>query len=180
VWTSHSVPPRRPGRCGWRRRQCRVDLLGDGEAPVGRRQDALRRVAESTWRIQNRRPAITVLTFARTTGGPAERCLVELQLSAFARSGLRPSQGFSSVGDTALGLCAYFASLNSLDPEDRAKDDATWARIYAHLPEGEYPATRTHADELSRADPKAIYDTAIEAIITATERAADDGPSAAG
>ncbi|MFB8034477.1 hypothetical protein ACFC5Z_16365 [Streptomyces sp. NPDC056004] len=74
--------------------------------------------------------------------------------------------------DTALGLCAHVASLSSLDPETRAKDDTTSTRVCARLPEGDHPITRTHADEPARVSRKAIYDTAVEAILTAAERAA--------
>ncbi|MFE7267543.1 hypothetical protein ACFU9B_36805 [Streptomyces sp. NPDC057592] len=74
--------------------------------------------------------------------------------------------------DTALGLCAHVASLSSLDPENRAKDDTTSTRVCARLPEGDHPITRTHADEPARVSRKAIYDTAVEAILTAAERAA--------
>ncbi|MGW0811879.1 TetR/AcrR family transcriptional regulator [Streptomyces viridiviolaceus] len=138
-------------------------------------QDTLRRVAEATWRVQTRFPAITVLTFARTTGGPAEQRLVELQLSGFARSGLAPDRAvlfYRAFVDSALGLCAHYAALSSLDPDVRAKDDTTWTRIYARLPAGDYPVTANHIEELSGVDQKAIYDTAVEAVLTAAERAA--------
>ncbi|MBT2439694.1 TetR/AcrR family transcriptional regulator [Streptomyces sp. ISL-36] len=138
-------------------------------------QDTLRRVAEATWHVQNRFPAITVLTFARTTGGSAEQRLVELQLAAFSRAGLAPARTvlfYRAFVDAALGLCAHAAALSSLEPELRAKDDATWTRVYAQLPHGTYPATLAHIDELSGVGRKAIYDTTVEAILSAAERAA--------
>ncbi|ROQ26224.1 TetR family transcriptional regulator [Streptomyces sp. PanSC19] len=137
-------------------------------------QDTLRRIAEGTWQVQTRHPAVTILTFARTTGGPAEQRMVELILSAFARSGLAPDQAvlhYRTYVDTALGLCAHSAALNSLDPDVREKDETTWTRIYARLPEAAHPVTRSHIDELTRVTQKAIYDTAVEAVLAATERA---------
>ncbi|WP_064745235.1 TetR/AcrR family transcriptional regulator [Pseudonocardia acaciae] len=138
-------------------------------------RDTLHRIAESTWRIQTRLPAITALTFARTTGGPSERRMVELMLACFARSGLAPAEAvlfYRTFVDTALGLCAHSAALGSLDPEVRAKDDTAWTRIYARLPDEDYPVARGHAGELSSVDEKAIYDTAVEAILDAAQRAA--------
>jgi hypothetical protein len=55
----------------------------------------------------------------------------------------------------------------------REKDATAWTRIYAHLPADEYPATRAHIDQLSSVSQKALYDTAVEAVIAAIERAAD-------
>jgi AcrR family transcriptional regulator len=157
-------------------------ILDDvGEVPEDEPwQQTLRRVAESTWLIQTRYPAITVLTFARTTGGPAEQRLVELILTAFARSGLAPDRAvlhYRTYVDTALGLCAHSAALGSLDPEVREKDDTTWTRIYARLPEAGHPVTRTYIDELSSVTPKAIYDNAVDAVLFAAEREAARGGS---
>ncbi|MFF9213261.1 MULTISPECIES: TetR/AcrR family transcriptional regulator [unclassified Streptomyces] len=150
-----------------------LDEIGE-PSPEDPWQDTLRRIAEATWRVQTRFPAITVLTFARTTGGPAERRLVELQLATLARAGLCATDTvtfYRTFVDTTLGLCAHSAALSSLDPQTREKDTTTWARVYARLPEGEYPATHAHATQLREVDPKALYDTAVEAILSAVERA---------
>ncbi|RVU19950.1 TetR family transcriptional regulator [Streptomyces antnestii] len=138
-------------------------------------QDTLRRIAEATWQVQTRFPAITTLTFARTTGGPFEARLVELQLATLARSGLAPDQAvlyYRTFVDTSLGLCAHSAALSSLDPEVQEKDATAWTRIYAHLPADEYPATRAHIDHLGSVSRKLLYDTTMEAVISAIERAA--------
>lgn len=145
-------------------------------------QDTLRRIAEVTWAYQNRFPAITLLSFARTTGGPAEHRMVELLLSAFERAGLPPAQAvlfYRTFIDTALGLCAHSASLSSLAPEDREKDDSAWTRVYSHLPERQYPATARHIDDLTTVTQKAIYDSAVEAILAAAEHAAAEHATAA-
>ncbi|NBE54950.1 TetR/AcrR family transcriptional regulator [Streptomyces boluensis] len=147
-------------------------------------QDTLRRIAATIWESQLRFPAITVLTFARITGGPAERRMVELLVDAFARSGLprdRVVLFYRAFVDSVLGLCAHSAVLGSLDPEVREKDDTTWSRVYAHLPETDHPATRAHIAELTAVTQKSIYDTAVEALLTATERAAaGEGAGGAG
>lgn len=160
-------------------RTIRMILDETGEVPDDEPwQDTLRRIAEDTWLIQTRYPAITALTFARTTGGPAEQRLVELILAAFARSGLAPGPAvlhYRTYVDTILGLCAHSAALGSLDPEVREKDETTWTRVYARLPEAAHPATRTFIDELSSVTPKAIYDNAVEAVLAAAERAAAAG-----
>ena len=53
---------------------------------------------------------------------------------------------------------------------DQAKDAAAWTRIYAQLPEEEYPTARAHVEELTSISRKAVYDDVIEAIIAAAER----------
>ncbi|MYW64205.1 TetR family transcriptional regulator [Streptomyces sp. SID8379] len=141
-------------------------------------QDTLRRFAASTWQIQTRYPAITALTFARTTGGPAEQRMVELLLAAFARSGAEPERAvllYRTFVDTALGLCAHAATLDQLGPAVQEKDATTWTRIYARQSEADYPVTRAHVEALAAVDPKALYDTAVEALIAATERAVAAG-----
>ncbi|MEU6482360.1 TetR/AcrR family transcriptional regulator [Streptomyces sp. NPDC047017] len=148
-----------------------LDEIGD-LAPTESWQDVLRRVAEVTWRVQTRFPAITELTFARTTGGPAERQMVELLLGCFARAGLDPTRAvllYRTFIDTALGLCAGTAALHSLQPEVRTKDHTTWTRVYSHLSEAKFPVTRAHTDALSAVDDKAIYDTAVEAVLSTAE-----------
>lgn len=157
-------------------RTIRMILDETGEGPQDESwQDELRRIAEGTWLIQTRYPAITALTFARTTGGPAEQLLVERILAAFARSGLAPGPAvlhYRTYVDTTLGLCAHAAALGSLAPDVREKDETTWTRVYARLPQAAHPVTRTLIDELSSVTPKAIYDNAVEAVLAAAERAA--------
>ncbi|MFI7011111.1 TetR/AcrR family transcriptional regulator [Streptomyces sp. NPDC050145] len=137
-------------------------------------QDTLRRFAEVTWRVQTAHPAITVLTFARTTGGPAEQLTVELLLTAFARSGAAPDRAvllYRTFVDTCLGLCAHAAALATLDPDAQEKDATAWTRVYARAPEGDHPVTRAHRDALAAVGQKTIYDTAVEALIATTEAA---------
>ncbi|MFF2248953.1 hypothetical protein [Streptomyces sp. NPDC058142] len=53
------------------------------------------------------------------------------------------------------------------------EDFGVW--VYAHLPADEYPATRAQVDQLGSVSQKALYDTAVEAVISAIERAAGGG-----
>ena len=120
-----------------------------------------------------RSPAICALTYARTTGGLAERRFVELVLDTFARAGLSRQatvRYYRAFVDTALGLAAQVATLATLPPEVQAKDAAAWTRIYARLPEEEYPTARAHIDELTAVGRREIYDVVLEAIIVAAER----------
>ncbi|MFI2410258.1 TetR/AcrR family transcriptional regulator [Streptomyces sp. NPDC018947] len=156
-------------------RTIEIELDEIGDVPEEETwQDTLRRIADITWAYQNRFPAITLLSFARTTGGPAEQRMVELLLSTFERAGLPPTQTvlfYRTFIDTALGLCAHSASLSSLAPEDREKDDSAWTRVYSHLSERHYPATVRHIDDLTTVTQKAIYTAAVEAILSAAEHA---------
>ncbi|MGW0250519.1 TetR/AcrR family transcriptional regulator [Nocardia goodfellowii] len=137
--------------------------------------DTLRRVAHQVWRSSARYPAITALTFARTSGGPAERRLVELILGAFARAGLPRAQAvlyYRAFIDAALSVCGQAAVWNTLEPEVRAKDSAAWSRIYAQLPGEDYPTVREHIEDLTRISDRAVYDAVIEAVLSAAARAA--------
>lgn len=139
-------------------------------------QDVLRRVAAAIRAMEEIYPAIVDLTFARTTGGPAERRMVELVLSTFARAGLPGRQTvlfYRSFIDTVLALCGQNAALTTLEPEVREKDAAAWSRIYAKLPEEQYPTARAHVTELIAVEDNDIFGTVVDAIITATEKAAE-------
>jgi AcrR family transcriptional regulator len=149
-----------------------VDIDGDWH-------EVLRRIADSTWTIANRFPAIVALMAARTTGGPSERKLVELVLSTFARTGLAPDEAvlfYRAFVDAALAMCGQTAALAVLDPEVRAKDATAWSRIYAQLPAEEYPSARTHIAELTVVSERAIYDAVINAVIAAAQTQLDATP----
>ena len=151
-----------------------VELEEIGEVPDSEHwQDTLRRIADRIWATAVRSPAIAALTFARTTGGPAERRMVELILETFARSGLSREatvRYYRAFADATLGLAGQVAVLATLDSEIQAKDAASWTRIYAHLPDGEYPTARAHITELTRIDRRTIYDLVVEAVLAAAER----------
>ncbi|MFE7723388.1 TetR/AcrR family transcriptional regulator [Nocardia rhizosphaerihabitans] len=137
--------------------------------------DTLRRVADQVWRSAARYPAVTALTFARTTGGPAERRMVELILTAFARAGLSRAEAvlyYRAFIDAALSVCGQSAVFSTLDPEVRAKDAAAWSRIYAQLPGEDYPTVREHIEDLTAIADRAVYDAVVEAVLAAAERAA--------
>jgi AcrR family transcriptional regulator len=153
-----------------------VDLLGPVE-PDEAWPDVLRRVADQNWEITGRFPAVIALMAARTTGGGAERKLVELVLSTFARAGLPPDETvlfYRAFVDMVLALSAQTASLAMLEPEVRAKDATAWSRIYAQLPEEQYPSARAHIAELTSVTERQIYDAAVEAVIHAARARADD------
>ncbi|AII08034.1 TetR/AcrR family transcriptional regulator [Rhodococcus opacus] len=151
-----------------------VELAEIGEVPEDEHwQDTLRRIADRIWATAVRSPAIAALTFARTTGGPAERRMVELILETFARSGLSREatvRYYRAFADATLGLAGQVAVLATLDPEIQAKDAASWTRIYAHLPDGEYPTARAHITELTGIDRRTIYDLVVGAVLAAAER----------
>jgi hypothetical protein len=131
-------------------------------------QDALRSIADLTWQFFEENPAIGALSFARTTGGVAERRVVDLTLSAFGRAGLSKADTvlfYRAFVDAALGLSGQNAAVATLEPEVRAKDAAAWSRVYAQLPEGEAPAARAHINELIAVRDRAVFDTVLDAII---------------
>ncbi len=137
-------------------------------------QDVLRRIAERAWEGVSRNPTVIALTFARTTGGPGERRMVELILSTFARAGLSRAQTvlyYRAFADAVLALRGQNAVLATLDPEVQEKDATAWSRIYAQLGADEYPTARAHIAELIDVKDRTIYFAVVEAIISAAERA---------
>ena len=133
----------------------------------------LERLADASWELAGRRPAIYSLGFARITGGPSERELVEFILSALASTGLpaeRVVLFYRAFADSSLSMCGMGATVAALDPALREKDANAWTNIYATLPQAEYPAARTHATELQQVQEVAIYDLAIAALLDRVER----------
>lgn len=158
-----------------------IEIGEIGDVPAGEGwQDALRRIADRMWATAERSPAIISLTFARTTGGPRERHIVELILKQFARAGLSREatvRFYRAFVDTALGLAGQVAVLATLDPEIRVKDATSWTRIYAQLPDGEYPTARAHISELISIDRRSVYDLVIDSILAAAELESATGSS---
>jgi len=138
-------------------------------------------VAAESWRTSTVYPAIYSIAFARTTGGPGERKMVELLLGSLSTLGLDPER---TVGlyrlfvDSVLGLCGMRATMLGLPRELQEKDATAWSRIYAVLPEVSYPATRAHADELASITDDSIFATLVEAIVNAIETKAAAGGGA--
>ena len=131
-------------------------------------RDRLVDIAEQTWAVSQRFPAIFSYAFARTTGGPAERAIVEFVLGTFARLGLpgeRTALWFRAYADALLSMCGQMACLLALAPDQQEKDASAWTRIYAVLPQEEYRTARALAPELAAVDAHAVYRTVIEALL---------------
>ena len=133
----------------------------------------LEQLADAGWSLSARHPAIYSLGFARITGGPSEREIVEFILSTFASTGL-PSDRvvlyYRTYADLTLSLSGMGATVAALDPATREKDANAWTNIYAALPQAEYPAARAHARELQEVDESAIYRLAVAALLDRVER----------
>jgi AcrR family transcriptional regulator len=138
-------------------------------------QNKLRAVADENWRMAETYPAIYASAFARTTGGPGERHMVEFLLDAIAALGLDRASTvlfYRSFADCILSMSAANAVLRQLGPELEAKDASAWGRIYAASSEAQYPLTREHAPELVAVTDRAIYDRAVDSMIASMETAA--------
>jgi len=132
----------------------------------------LRAVADQTWHTCTAHPAIYSLAFYRTTGGPGERRMVELLLSTLSRAGLTADQTvlhYRSFVDSMLAMCGMKAASHSIGPRLREKDASAWSRIYAILPQAEYPAARAHASELVAITERAIFTSVTDAVISLIE-----------
>lgn len=72
-------------------------------------------VADRMWEVTSRFPGISGMTFARSTGGPAERQIVELLLSTVSGTGLAPDETvlyYRAFADAGLSLCGQTAAAN--------------------------------------------------------------------
>jgi len=134
-------------------------------------------IAAESWRTSAVYPAIYSVAFARTTGGPGERRMVELLLGSLSKLGLDREQTvglYRFVVDSVLALCGMRAAMLGLPRELQEKDATAWSRIYAVLPQESYPATRGHADELAAITEDSIFASLVEAIVNAIENKAAD------
>jgi AcrR family transcriptional regulator len=148
---------------------CKLQVVAiRGLAPDLGWREKLTQVSASTWETARRYPAIFSLAFGRTTGGPAEREIIEFVLATVASTGLPPEQAvlhYRIFADTHLGLCGTAATMAALDKQTSEKDANAWSHIYAVLPEEDYPAARAHASELAKVTTERIYFAAIEGIL---------------
>jgi AcrR family transcriptional regulator len=134
----------------------------------------LRAVAEQSRRSCEAHPAIYSLAFYRTTGGPGERKMVELLLSALSAAGMDPEQTvlhYRVFVDSMLAMCGMKAAEQSLDPQLQEKDASAWTRIYAILPQEEYPAARAHSSQLATVTERAIFTSVTDSVISLIEAA---------
>jgi AcrR family transcriptional regulator len=137
-------------------------------------------VAWESWRMCAAYPAIYSIAFARTTGGPGERRMVELLLSSLSELGLGPEHTvrlYRFFVDSVLAMCGMRAAILGLPMELQEKDATAWSRIYAVLPQVSYPATRAHADELAAITEDSIFTTLVEAVLKSIETSASSPAS---
>ncbi|MCU1680629.1 MAG: transcriptional regulator, TetR family protein [Amycolatopsis sp.] len=128
----------------------------------------LRRIAEANWEQCQAYPAVYSLMFARVTGGPGERSMVELIMSTLAKLGLSQEKTallYRLFVDTVLSLCGMNATARTLPPDILEKDTTAWSRVYAVLPHEGYPAIRGHADALVSVTGEQIYRASVESTI---------------
>lgn len=129
-------------------------------------------VSEQSWQACEAHPVIYSLAFHRTTGGPGERKMVELLLSTLAGTGLPAEQTvlhYRAYVDSMLAMCGMRAAARSLDTALREKDASAWTRIYAILPQEEYPAARAHAPHIAAATEREVFLAVTEAVISLIE-----------
>ncbi|MEJ3651834.1 helix-turn-helix domain-containing protein [Actinomycetes bacterium KLBMP 9759] len=128
----------------------------------------LRAVAAAFHSQVQARPAVFSMIFARVTGGPAERTVVELILAALAPLGFpaeRAALLYRLFVDTLLALGGMAATVRTLPPEIVEKDETAWSRVYAGMPHADFPATREHASALVGVTDDGVYAAAVDAVI---------------
>ncbi len=132
-------------------------------------RSALRQIAAAMWQQAQDRPVVFALTFARTTGGPAERQIVEIILRTLQPLGLGPARTvlvYRLFVDTLLALAGMGCTARTLPPEIAEKDVTAWSRVYAALPNKDFPATHRHASELIGVTGHEIFTASVDSLIT--------------
>ncbi|WP_375503047.1 TetR/AcrR family transcriptional regulator [uncultured Jatrophihabitans sp.] len=146
-------------------------------------RDTLRSITSASNATNLRYPAVTSITFARITGGPAERVMVEKILATISRAGLSPADTalyYRAFVDAMLSLTGQAAAVANLEPAVRAKDESAWTQIYGVLSQSDYPVTSAHAKELVALSEQEVFEAVIEAVIEAiAARAAETSPQPA-
>jgi len=144
-----------------------IDVLRQLPADLGWRE-RLKAMAMTAWTRAERHPVLYSQCFARVTGGRHERELVESILSTLSATGLDRAETvlyYRVFADALLGGCATMTSVLALEPDVREKDATAWSRIYAVLPQEEYPAARAHGTELAGIDETVIFETMMESVL---------------
>ncbi|SDN98993.1 transcriptional regulator, TetR family [Klenkia soli] len=139
------------------------------EVPPGATwQQTLLAVADVTWTMATTYPAVYAATFARTTGGPGERRMVEFLLRTLSSAGLDRAStvlSYRAFVEVLLSLSGANATIARLGPEVATKDAEAWARIHATAPSEELPVARAHAVELAGVTSREVFDFAVGAVI---------------
>ncbi len=146
-------------------------------------RETLRSITSSSNATNLRYPAVTSITFARITGGRAERAMVELILTTISRAGLPPAETalyYRALVDAMLSLTGQAAAFANLEPALRKKDASAWTQVYGLLSRSEYPTTSAHAKELADLSEQDIFHAVIEAVIGAIESRTQASRSAPG
>ncbi|WP_017935333.1 TetR/AcrR family transcriptional regulator [Nocardioides sp. Iso805N] len=150
-----------------------IDLLRRQATGLSWREK-LKNIAMTAWTHAQRHPVLYSQCFARVTGGRHERELVESLLATLSGAGLDEQETvlyYRVFADALLGGCASMTSVLALEPELREKDATAWSRIYAVLPQEEYPAARAHGAELASVSEDRIFETMMDAILDRIEGA---------
>ena len=150
-----------------------VELLHQQPADLGWRE-RLKTLALNAWTLAQRHPMLYSRCFARVTGGPNEREIVEYLLTTLSATGLSREETvlcYRVFADSLLSACGTAASVLALGPDLRDKDANAWSRIYAVLPQEQYPSARAHGAELTGVTEEEIFDTVIEALLDRIEAA---------
>ncbi|MEV4316845.1 helix-turn-helix domain-containing protein [Actinocrispum sp. NPDC049592] len=148
-----------------------LDRLRDITPDTGWRS-ALRRIADAMWQQAQEHPVVFALTFARSTGGPAERQVVEIILRTLQPLGLGAAKTvllYRLFMDTLLALAGMGCTARTLPPEIAEKDVTAWSRVYAALPHKDFPATHKHAPALIGVTDHEIFMASVDSLITYIE-----------
>jgi len=160
-------------------------LHGEALEEMGPRRDdwaeELRSLAASTYAVFRRYPAIAHHMATRTTRREHEFALVDRMIWALRRSGLPDAEvgrHFRAFADLVIGYAALDASLDALQPQERAGDLTAWDVDYRRFSEERHPDLAAVGPYLADVGDPRNFGLAVDLHIEAVRaRAAGSGPS---
>jgi AcrR family transcriptional regulator len=132
--------------------------------------DELRSLAECTYTVFRRYPAIAHHMATRTTRREHEFIIVDRMLGALRRSGLSDTEvarHLRPFADLVIGYSALDASLDALPARERAADLSAWDVDYRHRPVEQYPDLTAVAAHLTSVGDPANFSFAVDLHIEA-------------
>ncbi|WP_406289235.1 TetR/AcrR family transcriptional regulator [Embleya sp. NBC_00896] len=148
-----------------------LDSIPDGLDWQGR----LRALAAGSLAVALKYPVVASTMASRTTRRPNEFRVVELILGMVAEAGLVGADAalhYRMVGDSLLAFVGQRAAYLLFDPEVRASDESAWNVEYRLVDVRGFPNITRLGAELAAVTHDEIFDTRVEALITAIEQRA--------
>jgi AcrR family transcriptional regulator len=153
-----------------------AEALAETPPPSDDWAQDLMEIALHTHEAFLRHPRVGAMAAPRTARRENEFLSVERKLDCMCRAGLNDEDAaryYRVFADVVLGYSAMDASLAALAPDIREADLRAWKTDYLALPEKTYPNIARLAPRFYALDDPENYRTAVQAVIDAVRRRAE-------